>query len=936
MDRDRQELTSQAKGVLFENFATRLLALAGYENIVMRQKHNSLEYDVEALHSLTHRRVVGEAKAQESNISGQDISAFVGKLLPLAMRGDVDAVFLSISPFTADARDYLSTLPSGIQIGDVTVSFQTLVGDDIYRFLVSRGSHVSEEVVRKRIGAAYGLDTFESWLVITNSSEFVVCACGVNPLAAPTHYCAMDQYGAELELGDSDRERLSSQVPDLQGLQQLFGGRDSGVIAPMRELPGIVVGSGWFDYKFPSAPENFIGRNAPLETVQAHIRNVIQGETSSRTLQIMSRSGVGKSSLLVSLPTRFPDLPSATVDGRSLRVPSDVRLLVNELVQSVNNHSGCSITLARTQEEVGRALLAVHAALETTNAVALVQIDQFESALTLPQVFRNLLDLFISSSIERLRIVWVLARKNDVAATFDESAEVDLARLNEISIAVHLSDFTSAESQVLLGHLAAELGQRLTKDLTDTLLTFSAGFPWLQKRLCAHILLLYAAGLSQREMVQGGLRAEDLFEEDLAVLSESDRALLRKLAVYMPNTAAELLRRLEPEITAHRLAEKLNAFLATKLLRLSGDVYDTYNDVFKTYLVTDRVPFQSRYLFRVTPKATIETLYRIQELGPIDLASFSSTVGGNQIATINKLRELRLLGLIEPRPGRVALSQTAQAALEQETLGETLRKALRANSLVLNVLDLISSRGSVTISDIVLQLQRELPSLSVTSATWDLYAGLLVKWLRFAGLINRDIETLTLRENIGVGLPQFGNMSRGNFGPDIFLPSIRPNVMVRLLELLRAGPLPRRRIYAEFTVRDSAGLLRDAAALDVAIEQDGLVHAGRQGLSLLSRGSVVSEKEIAELALSRPTVKALLDAASMGYLTEDDQKAVLAQFGTARWTDSTWRWRLSRFRAWLVGTGYATSTKFGLIANGMKDNQQLSPSLFDQPAVDVR
>lgn len=56
----------------------------GY-HVSIRQKHNSLEYDLEGHDKTTAMKIIGEAKAHESSIDGQTISAFVGKLIPLGI-----------------------------------------------------------------------------------------------------------------------------------------------------------------------------------------------------------------------------------------------------------------------------------------------------------------------------------------------------------------------------------------------------------------------------------------------------------------------------------------------------------------------------------------------------------------------------------------------------------------------------------------------------------------------------------------------------------------------------------------------------------------------------------------------------------------------------------------------------------------------------------
>src|SRR4051794_18701917 len=61
-DTAHDELTSQTKGHLFERLVRRLVEASGYDNVQLRVKHSSLEYDVEGRASISGRTLVGEAK----------------------------------------------------------------------------------------------------------------------------------------------------------------------------------------------------------------------------------------------------------------------------------------------------------------------------------------------------------------------------------------------------------------------------------------------------------------------------------------------------------------------------------------------------------------------------------------------------------------------------------------------------------------------------------------------------------------------------------------------------------------------------------------------------------------------------------------------------------------------------------------------------------
>jgi hypothetical protein len=212
-----RSLLPKKRGQLFERPARRLVGLSGYDNVRLRAKHASLEYDHEASHNLSGRTLTGEVKAHDSNRPGQDVAAFVGKLSPRAAPGHVDGLFISTSPFTAEARDYLDGL-SDASLDGFRLSLRTMVGEEIPQFLSAQGQCLSETSLRARVHDLYALEAPDTWFIGAERGDFLIATCGLNAVGAATHFAPFDLDGGEIGFVESLVWNLQRQLPVFKGL----------------------------------------------------------------------------------------------------------------------------------------------------------------------------------------------------------------------------------------------------------------------------------------------------------------------------------------------------------------------------------------------------------------------------------------------------------------------------------------------------------------------------------------------------------------------------------------------------------------------------------------------------------------------------------------------------------------------------------------------
>ncbi len=116
----------------------------------------------------------------------------------------------------------------------------------------------------------------------------------------------------------------------------------------------------------------------------------------------------------------------------------------------------------------------------------------------------------------------------------------------------------------------------------------------------AHLLRLLESGVSQRDLFSAGLQLDDLFNEELEGLDEIQRDYLFRIAARLPADYTQLQRQFDEDPL---LTSVLDTLTQARLLRLTGATYDTYNDVFKEYLVYRKLPeFRQPIIYRMYPK----------------------------------------------------------------------------------------------------------------------------------------------------------------------------------------------------------------------------------------------------------------------------------------------------------------------------------------------
>lgn len=575
----------------------------------------------------------------------------------------------------------------------------------------------------------------------------------------------------------SDRtflELINSRLPELQPLTPIFDNITTS--PPERSLArGLIVGSDWSDYRLPAAPSLFVGRRELAAEIEEHILQ----HRETNIIQIKSRSGVGKSSLLAYLDTKL------IAEGCHVEL-HDVRDVksVFDVFSLIQRFSGARLPAA-DMKDVEYQLRTLANTISGKSAVFMV--DQFESTFNSREIFDAYENIALLIFGLRPRIYMVFTRKSDQLTTHDDN-QVSLERMNSLSTHKVLQDFVVQEAAELIDKINNSAPKPFAKEIKSYVLEFAQGFPWLIKRTMAHVVHLASTGTSQDELVAADLRLEELFEEELQGLDELEKDYLTRIATRLPANVQQLQQEFDEDPLLKRILDKL---IGNRLLRLSGATYDTYNDVFKEFLIYRKLPqFRQAFVYRMGPAAVMKLFHKLIKVKRFTIEQLETDYSLPKGSAFNLVREMRALGLLKRDAQAWYIPRNVLDVYDRGSLGEYIRRQLVSNGVVADLVAIVAKNGSFSVDNLPTYLEQRFVFVSASHRTWRSYARILGTWLEKTLLLSvvngHFVQPEASRSDI---LGELGNLSNIVFRASVkktivFIPSVQWRIVEEAAQLL--------------------------------------------------------------------------------------------------------------------------------------------------------
>jgi hypothetical protein len=384
--------------------------------------------------------------------------------------------------------------------------------------------------------------------------------------------------------------------------------------------------------------------------------------------------------------------------------------------------------------------------------------------------------------------------------------------IGSLSKHISVNTFSSIETNALLNQLATEIRSALREDLKFFLSEFSQGYPWLLKKLCAHVKSQRMTGVSQENIAINLLNVEQLFQEDLARLSPGQIDTLKKIAKRAPILVSDL------DEFSHEVIQSL---VNSRLIVMIGNRCDIYWDIFRDYLNSEYVPIQEHYLLRSGVKRVVRFLQIISQAGGvIESETLLSQSAEKDLLTskgtfYNLVRDLKLLGLAIVEDGQLTLKIDFPNDPNdfQNSLRAYLQTRLGRNRIVTRFIDHLTTENNLTIDSAAQILSELCPYISASTKTWRTYALTLMGWIDAAELgFYSEQEKMLISYLPSMEIPK----------RDLLLPKRRGGITVPNIQFKPIVEVAERLVQAASSNRvlDATGLTRSAIAKSLGTLED--------------------------------------------------------------------------------------------------------------------
>lgn len=748
------DTTTIDRGRVLENFARELLETQNYK-VEQEVRITGSEVDLLAIEKSTSERVTVECKGHRQNIAAEVINKLLGNVTIHDFSAGWLISTFALSKDAKGLRDKWGQKPPA-ERRKLLIFDPPLLADR----LISARVIVDPASLNKPTSPRYG-DEF--YLLLTTFGEFWAVLMlepetGIRQAALLYEARTGNQVMSAATLALI--AATDSTIASLNWIAGTPASQEKEAIRLKNELQSIVqvpMADHWADYR-PARPEDFIGRDKLQKDVFEFFEKVRVGQTQTRLLAIKAPSGWGKSSAVLKLAARAGTPRNR---GKTFIFAVDSRAAVSkrfgELALFTTVKKAIDLGFVRDPGNFSfggadnpfstEAMKEVLKSLAIEKKVICLIFDQFEELLykdELELVFDEIKALCNAVDEAQENIVIGFSWKTDGTIPPEHKAYHLWHSLADRRLEFELQPFTSNEVTAAINNFAREMDKALAPQLRRLLQDHCQGYPWLLKKICIHILDLTHGGMDQSDILIRSLSIQDLFKRDMELMSAVEYACIRQISQEAPAEFFKIVNVYGDEV--------VNQLLGKRLIIRSGPRLSIYWDIFRDYILTERVPYiPISYIPQVPLVTYVSAVKYVIHEKDVTYDALASELHLAKGTVDNVVRDLVMIG-------------NAEASRKVEAVRSLQTSEQDANRVILEFCmshilyrEMLNEIGPGAIfSDRVLEriARRVLTTSAPSDRLLEIYMRKMLRWFLAVRLVERDEKNYVLcqRPNLSIFL----------------------------------------------------------------------------------------------------------------------------------------------------------------------------------------
>lgn len=760
------EMSSTDRGKMLEQFSRKLLECQNFR-ITSEVRITGQEVDLLAEEINTGEKIIVECKAHRSTISAEVIHKLFGQVM---MKGYASGWLISTYNLGKDAKGLRDEWSE--KKPDERRRLQIYDPDRLIERLVKAGIIVSPHNLNKIDNCLYSDD---ATLLITPWGVFwALVTLDQETRLRKSAYLYQSETGApvlqrplieQLQKTDTSLNELvwelPSQTPSNKPSRELSTDLQNIVKVPMAD--------GWADYR-PARPIDFVGRDQLQKDLIEIFDNVRFSQTETRIFAIKSPSGWGKSSFALKIAERsnrtkgrpyfvFPVDSRAATSRRfgELALYTAIKAAMNSnFIPIIEDFSLGGASAPFSSETAQRVL----SNLEHKKSIICIIFDQFEELLykeELSSVFDEIRILCNAISECQANIVVGFSWKTDGTIPPEHNAYHLWHNLSDRRREFELAPLRPNEVGTALNRFSKELGQPLSPQLRRTLNDHCQGYPWLLKKLCIHVLNQVSSGLQQSEILLTSLKIEELFNRDIQNLDANEFSCVKQIATEAPAEFFKISQTFGDDI--------VQSLLDKRLIVRSGARLSVYWDIFRDYILTNKVPYiPTTYVPQANIGTYLSALRAINKDGVRTYDALATRLKISAGTADNIVRDLVMIGNAEANRSSGAINPITSSDSEA---GNMIIAFCRSHISIANLSNSVGYEANFTAEEFTSIMRKLYQKSTVSDKLVKHYAKRVLQWCDAAGIVERQGARLRLRATSvgvkGLTIPGGGRQGQGLF-----------------------------------------------------------------------------------------------------------------------------------------------------------------------------